>query len=55
MCRVQHVNWGRLAQMPRECAPDDVRVGGALVVVRGREIRPHGEGGQFKWFAWSIN
>ena len=30
--------------MPRECAPDDVQIGGASVVVRGRESRPHGEG-----------
>ena len=32
-----------------------VQVDGALVVVRGRESRPHGEGEQFKWFAWRIN
>jgi len=55
MRRVQHVNWGRLAQMLRECAPDDVQAGGASVVVRGRESRLHGEGRQLKWFAWLIN
>ena len=42
---------GRLAQMLRECAPDDVHAGGASVVVRGRESRSHGEGRQLKWFA----
>jgi hypothetical protein len=52
---VQHVNWGRFVQMPRECAPDDVQTGGASVVVRGRERRLHGEERQFKWFAWRIN
>ena len=49
------MNWGRLAQMIRECVPDAVQVDGALVVVRGRESRPHGEGGQFEWLAWRIN
>ena len=29
--------------MLRECAPDDVQAGGASVVVRGRESRPHGK------------
>jgi hypothetical protein len=46
------VNWGRFAQMIRECVPDDVQTGGASVVVRDRESRSHGEGGQLKWFAW---
>jgi hypothetical protein len=41
--------------MPRECVPNDVQAGGAPVVVRGREIRSHGEGGQFKWFAGLTN
>ena len=52
---VQHVNWGRFAQILRECVPDDVHTDGASVVVRGRETRPHGEGRQLKWFAWLIN
>jgi hypothetical protein len=55
MCGVQRVNWGRLAQMLRECVPNAVQAGGALVVVRGWESQLHGEGGQFKRFAWLIN
>lgn len=47
MYDVQHVNWGRSAQMPRECAPDDVQAGGASVVVGDRESRLHGEERQF--------
>ena len=34
--------------MLRECVPDAVQDDGALVVVGGRESRPHGEGGQFE-------
>ena len=41
--------------MPRECVPDAVQIGGALVVVGGRESLPHGEGEQFEWFAWKIS
>jgi hypothetical protein len=37
------------------CPPDDVQADGASVVVRGWEIRLHGEGRQLKWFAWLIN
>jgi hypothetical protein len=55
MCGVQHVNWGRFAQMIREYDPNDVQAGGVSVVVRDRESRLHGEGRQFKWFAWLIN
>jgi hypothetical protein len=36
------VNWGRLAQMPRECAPDDVRAGGALVVCAEQRVVKEG-------------
>jgi hypothetical protein len=37
---------------PRCCVPDAMQVDGALVVVGGRESRPHGEGRQFEWLAW---
>lgn len=40
--------------MPRECVPDAAQVGGAPVVVRDRESRSHGEGGQLKWFAGGL-
>lgn len=51
----KHVNWGSFAKMLREQTPDDSRDGGALVVVRGWESQPHGEGGQFEWFVKRIN
>lgn len=35
-------------RMPRGHGPDDVSTDGALVVVRGGESLPHGEGEQFK-------
>lgn len=44
----KYVNWGSFAEMLRELTPDDPRDGGALVVVRGWESQPHGEGGQFE-------
>ena len=52
---VRHVNQGRSALVRKEWFPNTMRIGGALVVVRGRESRPHGEGEQFKWLVWLIN
>jgi hypothetical protein len=43
---------GKVCTDDKGVVPDDVQAGGAFVVVRGRESRPHGEGRQFKWFAW---
>jgi len=41
--------------MLRECVPEAVQVGGALVVVSDRESLSQGEGEQFKWLVRLIN
>jgi hypothetical protein len=46
----KHVNWGKSVAMLRECGSDALPIDGVLVVVRGRESLPHGEGEQFKKF-----